>query len=132
MPRDVRHIPVLLEQVLRVIDPRPGQVIVDCTVGLGGHSAALLERVGPTGRLIGIDFDPANLALARAKLEAVGNPFELRHNNFAALPAVLAQADALRVDAVLADLGVSSPQIDDPGRGFSYRRPGPLDMRMDP
>jgi len=132
MERDVRHIPVLLDPVLRAIDPRPGQVIVDCTVGLGGHSAALLERVGPTGRLIGIDFDPANLALARTKLQAVGHPFELHHNNFAGLPSVLAAGGVERVDAVLADLGVSSPQIDDPARGFSYRRPGPLDMRMDP
>jgi 16S rRNA (cytosine1402-N4)-methyltransferase len=132
MQRDLRHVPVLLNHVLAVIDPRPGQVVVDCTVGLGGHSAALLERLGPTGRLIGIDFDPANLATARAKLEAVGNPFELYHNNFAALPSVLAGAGAVRVDAVLADLGVSSPQIDDPARGFSYRQPGPLDMRMDP
>ena len=132
MERDVRHIPVLLDPVLRAIDPRPGQVIVDCTVGLGGHSAALLERVGPTGRLIGIDFDPANLALARTKLQSVGHPFELHHNNFAGLPSVLAAGGVERVDAVLADLGVSSPQIDDPARGFSYRRPGPLDMRMDP
>ena len=132
MHRDVRHIPVLLDPVLAVVDPRPGQTIVDCTVGLGGHSAALLERVGRTGRLIGIDFDPANLAIARARLEAVGSPCELYHNNFAALPAILAGAGIERVDAVLADLGVSSPQIDDPQRGFSYRRPGPLDMRMDP
>ena len=132
MQRDVRHIPVLLDPVLLAIAPRRGQVIVDCTVGLGGHSAALLERVGPTGRLIGIDFDPANLERARPRLEATGNPFELHHNNFAALPAVLAASGVQKVDAVLADLGVSSPQIDDPSRGFSYRRPGPLDMRMDP
>jgi 16S rRNA (cytosine1402-N4)-methyltransferase len=143
MPRDTRHVPVLLEQVLRVIDPRAGQTIVDCTVGLGGHSAALLERVLPTGRLIGIDLDPANLALARAKLIAAGGsrqsdgptndlPFTLVHNNFAALPTVLAELGIERVDAVLADLGVSSPHLDDAARGFSFKRPGPLDMRMDP
>ena len=130
--RDVRHIPVLLDQILRAVAPRRGQVIVDCTVGLGGHSAALLERIAPGGRLIGIDFDPANIALARTKLQTIGGSFELFHNNFAALPKVLAQANAKRVDAVIADLGVASPQIDDPSRGFSYRRPGPLDMRMDP
>jgi 16S rRNA (cytosine1402-N4)-methyltransferase len=118
--------------VLRILDPRPGQVIVDCTLGLGGHSAALLERIGPTGKLIAIDFDPANIELARARLRTVGDNFELSHNNFAALPTVLAQAEVSRVDAILADLGVASPQIDDPARGFSYRRPGPLDMRMDP
>ena len=132
MKRDVRHIPVLLDPVLHVLSPRPGQTFVDCTLGLGGHSAALLERINPGGVLIGIDFDPANIEVARAKLEAVGGDFRLFHNNFAALPAVLAQAGVGRVDGVLADVGVSSPQIDDPARGFSYRRPGPLDMRMDP
>jgi 16S rRNA (cytosine1402-N4)-methyltransferase len=135
LKRDTRHIPVLLDEVLQALSPRPGQVFVDCTLGLGGHSAALLQRVGRTGKLIAIDFDPANIAIARAKLEAVGERggiFELFHNNFAALPTVLGQASVERVDGVLADLGVASPQIDDPDRGFSYRRPGPLDMRMDP
>lgn len=127
-----RHVPVLLEQVLDVLSPKPGQVIVDCTVGLGGHSAAVLERIGPQGRLIAIDFDPANIAAASERLQRVGGRFELVHNNFAALPTVLAQAGVERVHAVLADLGVASTQIDDPARGFSYRRPGPLDMRMDP
>lgn len=132
MKRDVRHIPVLLEQVLDVLAPRAGGTIVDCTVGLGGHSAALLERLQPGGRLIGIDFDPGNIEIARAKLASVGGQFELHHNNFAALPAVLARAGVERVDGLVADLGVSSPQIDNPARGFSYRQAGPLDMRMDP
>jgi 16S rRNA (cytosine1402-N4)-methyltransferase len=129
--RDVRHIPVLLDPILRLLDPQPGQVIVDCTLGLGGHSAALLKRISPGGRVIGIDFDAGNIELARAKLQAVGGRFDLFNNNFAALPTVLQQAGVDRVDAVLADLGVASPQIDDPDRGFSYKRPGPLDMRMD-
>jgi 16S rRNA (cytosine1402-N4)-methyltransferase len=132
MPRDIRHLPVLLDPILEILSPKPGQTIVDCTVGLGGHSAALLHRIQPGGRLIGIDFDPANLALARVKLQTVGGQFDLFHNNFAALPTVLAQAGVQRADAIIADLGVASPQIDDPARGFSYRRPGPLDMRMDP
>ena len=132
MKRDPRHIPVLLDATLRVLDPQPGQTFVDCTVGLGGHAAALLRRVGSSGRVIGIDFDPASLERARATLSAVGANFELFHNNFAALPTVLAQAGTERVDGVLADVGVASTQIDDPARGFSYRRPGPLDMRMDP
>lgn len=142
MPRDTRHVPVLLDAVLAALAPRPGQTVVDCTVGLGGHAAALLERISPNGRLIGIDFDPANLALARAKLIAARasrrsadvHPasFDLFHNNFAALPTVLAEANVDRVDALLADLGVSSPHLDDPARGFSFKRPGPLDMRMDP
>ncbi len=138
MKRHASHIPVLLGPLLEVLDLRPGQVVVDCTLGLGGHSAVLLERVSPGGRLIGIDFDPANIALARVRLEAVGAGvaalvrFDLYRNNFAALPRVLAEAGIERADAVLADLGVASPQIDDPDRGFSYRRQGPLDMRMDP
>ncbi len=132
MARDVRHIPVLLSCVLEVLDPQPGQIVVDCTVGLGGHSAALLERVSPGGTLIGIDFDPSNLELARARLSSTGGTFELHHNNFAALPALLSKAGASVVDGIVADLGVASPQIDDPRRGFSYRSAGPLDMRMDP
>jgi 16S rRNA (cytosine1402-N4)-methyltransferase len=130
--RDPRHIPVLLDATLRVLDPQPGQTFVDCTVGLAGHAAVLLQRVGPTGRVIGIDFDPANIERAGATLSAIGPNFELFHNNFAALPTVLAQAGVEKVDGVLADVGVASTQIDDPERGFSYRRPGPLDMRMDP
>lgn len=122
-----------MDQVLEAFAPRPGRILVDCTTGLGGHASALLRRITPGGRLIGIDFDPASLALARTTLAAVpAGAFELYHNNFAALPTVLAQAGIDRVDGVLADLGVASPQIDDPARGFSYRQPGPLDMRMDP
>jgi len=132
MKRDTRHIPVLLDEVLRTLNPHPGQTIVDCTLGLGGHSAAILECIKPDGRLIAIDFDPANIELARQRLTTIGGHFDLFHNNFAALPTVLAQAGVNTVDAILADLGVASPQIDDPARGFSYRRPGPLDMRMDP
>ncbi|HYO08029.1 MAG TPA: 16S rRNA (cytosine(1402)-N(4))-methyltransferase RsmH [Tepidisphaeraceae bacterium] len=128
----LRHIPVLLDAVLQVFAPRPGQTIVDCTLGLGGHSAELLNRVRPGGRLIGLDFDVGNIERARAVLERVGGLFSLHHSNFAALPKVLASEGIERVDAILADVGVASPQIDDPARGFSYRRPGPLDMRMDP
>lgn len=131
-PRDVRHVPVLLPQMLEALNPRPGQTLVDCTTGLGGHSAELLRRIGPAGRLICIDFDPANLERAQAVLEPVGGNFTLVHNNFAALPTVLAETGIECVDGLLADLGVASPQIDDPARGFSYRQSGPLDMRMDP
>ncbi len=129
----MRHVPVLLPQVLDAAGPRPGQTIVDCTAGLGGHSAEILRRITPGGRTISIDFDPANLARARAALEQVpGGRFDLFHNNFAALPTVLAEAGVEQVDGVLADLGVASPQIDDPARGFSYRQPGPLDMAWTP
>ena len=106
--------------------------MVDCTLGLGGHAAAILERLLPDGKLIGIETDPANLEIGRQALRARSGSFDLYHNNFAALPTVLAQAGVERVDGIIADLGVASPQIDDPARGFSYRQPGPLDMRMDP
>jgi 16S rRNA (cytosine1402-N4)-methyltransferase len=136
MPRDVRHIPVLLQPVLDALAPRPGQVMVDCTLGLGGHSAALLRAISPGGVLIGTDFDSANLAIARPNLLAIaaagGSRFESFHSNFAALPTLLTQLGVERVDGILADVGVASTQIDDPARGFTYRRPGPLDMRMDP
>ena len=132
MAREVRHIPVLMNEVLEALRPAPGHVVVDCTLGLGGHSAELLKHVGPNGRLIAMDMDLGNLELARAKLSAVGANFSLHHTNFAALPTVLAGEGLAHVDAILADVGVASPQIDDPARGFSYRQPGPLDMRMDP
>jgi 16S rRNA (cytosine1402-N4)-methyltransferase len=135
MKRETRHISVLLDDVLRVLDPQPGQTFADCTLGLGGHSSAILERIAPGGRLIAIDFDPANIHRARGRLEtaaSAGATVDLFHNNFAALPTVLATAGVEQVDGVLADLGVASPQIDDPARGFSYRQDGPLDMRMDP
>jgi 16S rRNA (cytosine1402-N4)-methyltransferase len=142
MKREVRHVPVMLKGVIEALAPRPGMVVVDCTLGLGGHSCELLKRVrggpAPGGRVIGIDFDAGNIAIARGRLEEVERErgggrgaFGLFHNNFAALPAVLYEAGVERVDGVLADLGVASPQIDDPARGFSYKRPGPLDMRMD-
>jgi 16S rRNA (cytosine1402-N4)-methyltransferase len=125
------HRAVLLEEVLGAIDPQPGQTVVDCTVGWGGHAAELLGRVGPHGRLIGLDFDSENLVQARARLQAVGFPFVLHQGNFAGLPAMLASEGLSKVDAILADLGVSSMQLDDAERGFSYSRDGPLDMRMD-
>ena len=132
MKRDTRHVPVLLGPVLEILQPSPGQTIVDCTLGLGGHSAALLRKIQPGGRLISLDLDPAHLAIAEPKLQAVGGRFDLIHSNFAGLPGVLEKLETGPVDALLADFGVASPQIDDPARGFSYRQPGPLDMRMNP
>lgn len=129
MKRERRHVPVLLEDVLACLKLRAGAVVVDCTVGLGGHSVEMLRQVGPGGRVIGLDFDPANLATAREAMARVGENFELHHANFAGVAKVLGET---KVDGILADLGVASPQIDDPGRGFSYRQAGPLDMRMDP
>lgn len=121
-----------MTEVLDAINPAPGMTIVDCTLGLGGHSSELLRRITPGGKLIAIDFDPRNIEIARPKLRETGGAFQIFHNNFAALPTILQEAGVEKVDGVLADLGVASPQIDDPARGFSYKQTGPLDMRMDP
>jgi len=125
------HRPVLLAEVLASLDPKPGQVLVDCTLGFAGHSVELLERVSPDGMLIATDTDADNIEPARAKLEAVGGLYALHHTNFAALASVLAQEGVAHVDGLLADLGMSSMQVDDRERGFSFMRDGPLDMRMD-
>jgi 16S rRNA (cytosine1402-N4)-methyltransferase len=125
------HQPVLLEQVLEVLRPRPGETAVDCTLGFAGHAVPILRRLGPTGKLIGLDWDGENLPRARDMLAATGLPFAVHHGNFAGLPAILAAQGLERVDLLLADLGMSSMQVDDPERGFSYVRDGPLDMRMD-
>jgi 16S rRNA (cytosine1402-N4)-methyltransferase len=102
--------------------------VVDGTVGLGGHARLVLERIGPEGRLLGIDRDDAALAVARERL---GPAAVLRRGDFRDLAAIAREAGVERADGVLLDLGVSSPQLDDPARGFSFRQDGPLDMRMD-
>jgi 16S rRNA (cytosine1402-N4)-methyltransferase len=102
--------------------------VVDGTVGLGGHARLVLERIGPEGRLLGIDRDDAALEVARRRLGAAP---VLRRSDFRDLAAIVREAGLDRVDGVLLDLGVSSPQLDDPARGFSFRTEGPLDMRMD-
>ncbi|MCU0704219.1 MAG: 16S rRNA (cytosine(1402)-N(4))-methyltransferase RsmH [Fimbriiglobus sp.] len=125
------HLPVMLAEVLAALDPKPGMVVVDCTLGFAGHSCELLKRIGPTGLLVATDLDPDNITRATEKLKAVGHPFHAHQGNFAGLPGVLATAGVQQADAVLADLGMSSMQVDDAERGFSFMRDGPLDMRMD-
>jgi 16S rRNA (cytosine1402-N4)-methyltransferase len=127
-----QHQPVLLNEVLTTLAPRAGGVVVDCTTGFAGHSSAILTRLGTEGLLIGLDLDAATVAIARSRLEEVSFPFRLHHTNFAGLLGVLAAEEIEKVDAVVADLGMSSIQVDDAQRGFSYVRDGPLDMRMDP
>jgi 16S rRNA (cytosine1402-N4)-methyltransferase len=129
------HRPIMVEEVLSCLRPAPGEVAVDCTLGGGGHARALLERVQPGGRLIGLDVDPLELPRTEAHLRAAGfgpERFSAHQANFAALPRVLAAEDLTAVDMVLADLGVSSMQLDNPKRGFNYKEAGPLDMRMNP
>ena len=125
-----RHVPVLAAEVGRLLDPQPGQVWVDCTVGAGGHARLIAERLGDTGRLIGLDQDPAMLAIARPRLD--GLPVALVHANFDQLADVLGNMGIDAVDGVLADLGFASDQVDDRTRGLSFRDDGPLDMRLDP
>jgi 16S rRNA (cytosine1402-N4)-methyltransferase len=123
------HEPVMVTEVLAHLDAARGGVFVDCTVGLGGHARALLEA-GAT-RVIGLDRDRAALAIARESLARFGDRVELLHSDYRALTSVLDARGIDRVDGVLADLGVSSLQLDSPDRGFSFRRDEPLDMRMD-
>jgi 16S rRNA (cytosine1402-N4)-methyltransferase len=126
------HQPVLLAPTIELLAPRPGGVYVDATLGAGGHAAAVLERSGPDGRLLGVDRDPRALGLAAERLRAFGPRVRLAHGRMSELPAILAREGLSSVDGLLVDLGVSSMQLDDPGRGFSFQADGPLDMRMDP
>jgi 16S rRNA (cytosine1402-N4)-methyltransferase len=125
------HQPVLLDEVIENLAIRPDGVYVDLTFGRGGHSREILKRLGPNGRLIAMDKDP--VAVAEGKTGVFCDPrFSIQHGSFVALKAVLEPLGLLgRVDGILLDLGVSSPQLDDPSRGFSFTREGPLDMRMD-
>ncbi|HWB66753.1 MAG TPA: 16S rRNA (cytosine(1402)-N(4))-methyltransferase RsmH [Mycobacteriales bacterium] len=128
------HVPVLLDRVLELLDPAAsvdGAVVVDATLGLGGHTEALLER-HPRLRMIGIDRDPQALARSRSRLAAHADRVQLVHGVYDTLPEILQAAGVSQVDGVLFDLGVSSMQLDDDDRGFSYSRDTGLDMRMDP
>ncbi len=122
------HLPVLLAEAVAALAIRPDGLYVDATFGRGGHSRAILERLGPSGRLIALDRDP----LAIAAGATLTDPrFTLVHAAFSRLDAVLAALNIARVDGILLDIGVSSPQLDDPARGMSFRFDAPLDMRMD-
>ncbi|MBM6755258.1 16S rRNA (cytosine(1402)-N(4))-methyltransferase RsmH [Collinsella tanakaei] len=131
---EFRHEPVMLAEVLEQLELSEGSVVCDCTLGGAGHSTAMAAQVGETGLLIGIDQDDMALAAAheRLDLEALGTPRKLLKGNFGDLDELLCSAQVPGVDGFLFDLGVSSPQLDIPGRGFSYHEDAPLDMRMDP
>jgi 16S rRNA (cytosine1402-N4)-methyltransferase len=134
---DFGHIPVLCPHVVRLLAPRPGQTLADCTAGLGGHAVALAQAAlaagGPLAHIVLNDFDPANLGRATAAAQALSSPPSITpiRGNFAALPQELS-ARNIRADMVLADIGFASSQMDDASRGMSFMRDGPLDMRMDP
>ncbi|MBO0699849.1 MAG: 16S rRNA (cytosine(1402)-N(4))-methyltransferase RsmH [Zavarzinella sp.] len=129
-PEPARHRPVLPREVLTLLDPEPGETWVDATVGAGGHTRLLAERVGPSGRVVGLDQDPTMLARARGRLE--GLPVTLAHANFDQLVAALGSVGVTEIDGLLADLGFASDQMDAADRGLSFQQDGPLDMRLDP
>jgi 16S rRNA (cytosine1402-N4)-methyltransferase len=126
------HAPALLDEVLIYLAPRPGAVIVDATVGDGGHAEAIVNRIAPAGRLIGLDRDADAVRRSEERLRPFGRNVIVRQANFAALGPALDDIGVGHVDGVLFDLGVSSRQLLEPDRGFSFDRQGPLDMRMDP
>lgn len=131
-----QHVPIMVTEILEVLAPQPGERAVDCTLGYGGHAAELLKAIQPGGTLLGLDQDPLELPKAGERLRALGFPdhaLRCERTNFAALPRVLGEIGwPDGADLILADLGVSSMQIDNPARGFSFKQEGPLDMRMNP
>jgi 16S rRNA (cytosine1402-N4)-methyltransferase len=129
------HRPIMVPEILDVLGPKAGELAVDCTLGYGGHARAILERIQPGGRLVGLDVDPLELPRTDERLRAAGfgpETFTVIRSNFAGLPQVLTNLNLDPVDLVVADLGVSSMQLDNPDRGFTYKDSGPLDMRMNP
>ena len=129
------HRPIMVAEILAVLAPQPGEVAVDATLGYGGHARAILEKLPPGGRLLGLDVDPLELPRTQERLRAAGFEaaiFTAHRSNFAGLRPLLDREGIAGADLILADLGVSSMQLDNPARGFTYRASGPLDMRMNP
>ena len=128
------HVPIMVAEVLAALRPAPGEIVADLTVGYGGHAFAFLERTAPDGRLIGLDLDGPQLEATGRRLAQLVDParVHLHHSHFAGLPKLMAADGLAGVDIVFADLGLSSMQIENSARGFSYKHDGPLDMRMDP
>jgi len=123
------HDPVMMTEVLEHLAPKPGQIVVDCTVGRGGHAEALAGAVAPTGQLIGLDYDPRNLVYARERLKDL--PARLFHANFSEINMVMDKADVGLADGILVDLGISTNQLFEEAYGLSFSRDVPLDMRLD-
>lgn len=125
------HTPVMLKEVLDYLNLEAGKVVVDATIGTGGHSIEIIRQIVPGGKLIGIDRDAESLAIAAERLGDFRGSCEFVHANFKDIDSALENLSVKQVDAVLFDLGVSSYQLEDPQRGFSFRNEGPLDMRLD-
>ncbi len=129
------HRPIMVREIMEVLAPQPGETAVDATLGYGGHAREILAAIQLGGRLIGLDADPIELPKTEARLRSLGFPAEsllVRRMNFAGLATLLAHEAPAGADAILADLGVSSMQIDNPARGFTFKADGPLDLRMNP
>lgn len=127
-----RHIPVMVKEVIDYLDCSPGKKYVDGTLGGGGHAQAILRAVGPDGFLIGIDRDPVAVSSASEALRQFKSNISIFHNNFTHLPEILSELHTTGVDGILLDLGLSLHQLEGSGRGFSFMRDEPLDMRMNP
>lgn len=125
------HVPVLVNEVMEWLRPAPGEVVVDCTVGYGGHALEFMKHIGPTGRLVALDVDAAELERTRQRLSKENVPVSFHRGNFAGIAKLLSQEKLDGFDIIFADLGVSSMQLDNPQRGMSYKHEGPLDLRMD-
>jgi 16S rRNA (cytosine1402-N4)-methyltransferase len=125
------HNPVMLKEVIDYLNLKTGQTIVDATIGLGGHSLEILKNIMPGGRLIGIDRDQESLDMAKENLGNFGDACEFIHSNFTDIDKVLENLNIKKIDGVLFDLGLSSFQLGNPERGFSFQNEGPLDMRLD-
>lgn len=129
------HRPIMVKEILETLAPQPGEIAVDCTLGYGGHAQHIIPLLQPGGHLLGLDADPLELPKTEARLRSLGfgpEVFSAHRSNFAGLPQVLAKTSRTSADIILADLGVSSMQIDNPARGFSVKNQGPLDMRLNP
>ena len=132
MHQSTYHVPVMADRVVEGLAVHPGGAYIDCTLGDGGHATAILDAAAPSGRLLGIDADPEATAAARDRLKPYGAAATVVDANFSALESLAAAHGFVPADGVLFDLGISSRQLDAEERGFSFRRPGPLDMRFTP
>ena len=125
------HTPVMVSQVLDFLNLKPGMNVIDATIGTGGHTEKILERISPGGHLFGIDKDKESLDITRLRLQKYSSMLDLIHGNFCNIDSILRNLNIKTVDAILFDLGLSSHQLETPERGFSIKYEGPLDMRMD-